>query len=123
MLNKLANKLARVLIRGNHTGPAARVSNKCNRSNRPKVARLTGVVCAGLAAAGVLLLANTALAQSFNKPGNILIADQFNNRVIEVSPAGNVVWSFGLDHTSATRVWLSSSVPIVLSVYSRGLVS
>ena len=95
MLNKLANKLARVLIRGNHTGPAARVSNKCNRSNRPKVARLTGVVCAGLAAAGVLLLANTALAQSFNKPGNILIADQFNNRVIEVSPAGNVVWSFG----------------------------
>jgi hypothetical protein len=29
-------------------------------------------------------------------PGNILIADQFNNRVIEVDPAGQIVWSFGL---------------------------
>jgi len=32
----------------------------------------------------------------FNTPGNILIADQFNNRVIEADPAGNIVWSFGL---------------------------
>jgi len=32
----------------------------------------------------------------FNRPGNILIADQFNNRVIEVDPAGNILWSFGL---------------------------
>ena len=32
----------------------------------------------------------------FNKKGNILIADQFNNRVIETDPAGNIVWSFGL---------------------------
>jgi hypothetical protein len=36
------------------------------------------------------------LSLSFNKPGNILIADQFNNRVIEASPNGNIVWSFGL---------------------------
>jgi hypothetical protein len=28
--------------------------------------------------------------------GNILIADQFNNRVIEADPAGNIVWQFGL---------------------------
>ena len=35
-------------------------------------------------------------AQGFNRPGNILIADQFNNRVIEVDPWGNIVWSFGL---------------------------
>src|SRR5258708_30568169 len=27
---------------------------------------------------------------------NILIADQFNNRVIEADPAGNIVWQFGL---------------------------
>jgi hypothetical protein len=59
------------------------------------------VVWAVLAAAGVLLLANTALAQShklsrgFNKRGNILIADQFNNRVIETDTAGNILWSFG----------------------------
>ncbi len=33
---------------------------------------------------------------SFNTPGNVLITDQFNNRVIEVNPAtDNIVWSFG----------------------------
>jgi outer membrane protein assembly factor BamB len=32
----------------------------------------------------------------FDQPGNILIADQFNNRVIEVGPTGNIIWSFGL---------------------------
>src|SRR5260370_696153 len=31
----------------------------------------------------------------FNQPGNILITDQFNNRVIEIDPAGNIVWQFG----------------------------
>lgn len=31
-----------------------------------------------------------------NQPGNLLISDQFNNRVIEIDPAGNIVWSFGL---------------------------
>jgi len=34
--------------------------------------------------------------RGFNQPGNILIADQFNNRVIEADPAGHIVWSFGL---------------------------
>jgi outer membrane protein assembly factor BamB len=32
----------------------------------------------------------------FNVPGNVLISDQFNNRVIEVNPCtGDIVWSFG----------------------------
>ena len=31
----------------------------------------------------------------FNTPGNILIADQFNNRVIEIDPVGLIVWHFG----------------------------
>jgi hypothetical protein len=31
----------------------------------------------------------------FNRRGNILIADQFNNRVIETDPAGNIVFQFG----------------------------
>jgi outer membrane protein assembly factor BamB len=31
----------------------------------------------------------------FNALGNILISDQFNNRVVEVSPDGHVVWTFG----------------------------
>ena len=33
---------------------------------------------------------------AFNQPGNLLITDQFNNRVIEVDAATkNIVWSFG----------------------------
>jgi len=59
--------------------------------------------CAGiLAAAGLLALAGTVPAagikpgREFNERGNILIADQFNNRVIEISPDGEIVWSFGL---------------------------
>jgi hypothetical protein len=32
----------------------------------------------------------------FNQPGNLLITDQFNNRVIEISPlTKQIVWSFG----------------------------
>jgi outer membrane protein assembly factor BamB len=31
----------------------------------------------------------------FNAPGNLLISDQFNNRVIEVAPDGHIVWTFG----------------------------
>jgi hypothetical protein len=31
----------------------------------------------------------------FNRHGNILITDQFNNRVIEIDPAGDIVWHFG----------------------------
>jgi len=31
----------------------------------------------------------------FNQSGNILITDQFNNRVIEIDHAGNIVWQFG----------------------------
>jgi hypothetical protein len=34
--------------------------------------------------------------KEFNTPGNILISDQFNNRVIEVNPANHgIVWHFG----------------------------
>jgi hypothetical protein len=51
------------------------------------------------AAAGAVGVANT--------PGNVLIADQFNNRVIETDPVGNIVWSFGLgpnDFTSRSVI-------------------
>ncbi len=39
---------------------------------------------------------------SFNTPGNVLITDQFNNRVIEVNPSTNeIVWSFGSNDPTA----------------------
>lgn len=31
----------------------------------------------------------------FNRTGNILISDQYNNRVIEIDTSGRIVWSFG----------------------------
>jgi len=45
----------------------------------------------------VLACAVAATAGEFyNKNGNILIADQFNNRVLEVDPQTNeIIWSFG----------------------------
>ncbi|HEY1786624.1 MAG TPA: hypothetical protein VGJ73_00645 [Verrucomicrobiae bacterium] len=53
--------------------------------------------------AAIVLLAATAGATAvelpgfdFNRPGDILIADQFNNRVIEARPDGRIVWQFGL---------------------------
>jgi uncharacterized protein (UPF0248 family) len=46
----------------------------------------------------VALLLGTAIkgqSGKFNQPGNILITDQFNNRVIEIDPEGNIVWRWG----------------------------
>ena len=37
----------------------------------------------------------------FNTPGNVLVSDQFNNRIIEINPATNsIVWSFGSNNAS-----------------------
>ena len=49
------------------------------------------------AAAASRAVARPALAaeSGFNEPGNIVVADQFNNRVVEVDPAGHIVWQFG----------------------------
>jgi len=50
------------------------------------------VLCAGVFCG----LSAHAQGPHFNTKGNILIADQFNNRVIEVDPDNNnVVWQFG----------------------------
>ena len=57
---------------------------------------------AALTAVGIMALASAASADNmklnrgFNENGNILIADQFNNRVIETDTAGKIIWSFGL---------------------------
>ena len=65
----------------------------------------------GVVAATALLVATTisirpvGVAASerghFNDPGNLLITDQFNNRVVEVNPETRaVVWSFGSGNPS-----------------------
>jgi hypothetical protein len=56
------------------------------------------VLAGGLAAAGICAVALAAgnPRSEFNRPGNILIADQFNNRVIEVTPNGDIIWQFGI---------------------------
>jgi hypothetical protein len=51
-----------------------------------------------LAACFLLAISVSLLAQGngFNTKGNILIADQFNNRVVEVNPDNHqIVWQFG----------------------------
>ncbi len=57
----------------------------------------TAIVLASGAVA-VIAVASAApggSAGGFNKPGDILIADQFNNRVIEINQHHQVVWQFG----------------------------
>jgi outer membrane protein assembly factor BamB len=80
-------------------------------SNESNV-RKTGVASAALVVVSSLLVLSAFLALSvtvsaaatsspasfegFNQPGNVLITDQFNNRVIEVNPlTKDIVWSFG----------------------------
>ena len=55
---------------------------------------LAGVLIA-LAALWVGAAAAKAAPMGFNQKGNVLIADQFNNRVIEVARDGRIVWHFG----------------------------
>ncbi|HXR03308.1 MAG TPA: hypothetical protein VN836_01200 [Verrucomicrobiae bacterium] len=72
-----------------------------------KVPWSIGAAGSALALAGVLAVTSTAsagsLSRNFNRPGNILIADQFNNRVIEADPSGKIVWQFGLGPNDFSR--------------------
>ena len=65
--------------------------------------RLGRVSALGLVA---LALIGTASAQAdpahYNQPGNLLIADQFNNRVIEIDAAGHIIWQFGIGPNDVT---------------------
>jgi len=54
------------------------------------------VVAAGVSAQVPALTPDSLPNKGFNKHGNILIADQFNNRVIEVETNGDIIWQFGL---------------------------
>ena len=60
----------------------------------------TAVVLAGLGTTGLTAAASAATGHpshpaGFNHQGDILIADQFNNRVIEINSHHQVVWHFG----------------------------
>jgi hypothetical protein len=74
-----------------------------------------GRIAAAVFIAGVFFLPGTpSLGQisEFNQPGNYLIADQFNNRVIEVGPHGNIVWQFGrgpADFSSASIIGVNDA--------------
>jgi len=60
--------------------------------------RLAGagiVALVALAVMAALALPAGAAASGFNQNGNVLIADQFNNRVIELARNGHIVWHFG----------------------------
>src|SRR5215472_10570372 len=59
-----------------------------------------------VAAVAFACLPGMSAGGQFNTPGHILITDQFNNRVIEIDPAGTIVWSFGSGHgnTSAGAI-------------------
>jgi hypothetical protein len=61
--------------------------------------KLSGNLLKSVCITSVLFLcciSGLAKGNRFNTPGNILIADQFNNRVIEVDRHGNIIWQFGL---------------------------
>lgn len=65
---------------------------------RGKWLTLTAATFTGLSlamAAPALAAPGAGSASGFNRPGNILIADQFNNRVVEVDRDHHVVWQFG----------------------------
>ena len=65
-----------------------------------------GPLVALVAAVTFACLPSMSAGGQFNAPGNILITDQFNNRVIEIDPDGAIVWSFGSGHgnTSAGAI-------------------
>jgi sugar lactone lactonase YvrE len=49
----------------------------------------------GLAALAATPVVAGSVSPEFDKPGNILITDQFNNRVIEIDRHKKIVWQFG----------------------------
>ena len=64
--------------------------------NRRTVATVLGSLSAAMVLSVGVLCADDGGGGGFNRPGNVLITDQFNNRVIEVNPQTHaIVWSFG----------------------------
>ena len=102
MRNNCLARMARGLPRVNKFSGRGRLRRKQRQvlksGLRRRVTGLVGILMAvaALLSAGLVSAQSLLLNAHFNTPGDILIADQFNNRVIEVTPAGKIVWSFGL---------------------------
>ena len=60
------------------------------------------VALALIGATGVSIPVSAHGHGEFNHEGNILVADQFNNRVIEIDRDHNVVWQFGVGPNDVT---------------------
>jgi hypothetical protein len=103
-LPKMSRKSLRINVNHNSNPADDRRHDWARRLSRA-LNSVAGIFSLACAAGAFLLAANSASAQffglnpAFNQDGNILISDQFNNRVIEADPAGDIVWSFGLGPT------------------------
>lgn len=60
--------------------------------------RASAAVVAGMVLS--VLSASVGLASGFNTPGDLVIADQFNHRIIEINAQHQIVWSFGSGNPS-----------------------
>jgi len=76
-----------------HVGPGRRSVGGIGR--RQTVALALAVVSAALLTVVAVAAAQTVKVAGFNKASDILISDQYNNRVIELNKVGTIVWQFG----------------------------
>ncbi|MDQ6818645.1 MAG: hypothetical protein M3018_14760, partial [Actinomycetota bacterium] len=59
------------------------------------MSKFLGVAVAALVLGVAAVPATAGSERGFNHRGHILIADQFNNRVVEINAHHQIVWSFG----------------------------
>jgi hypothetical protein len=79
--------------------------------------------CAAMATGLVVAANDNPLPDGFNKLGNYLIADQFNNRVIEIDQKGNIVWQFGIgpdDFSSSSILGVNDSERVGINTLMAG---
>src|ERR1700730_10813771 len=94
-----------IRTRGSPVTPPARLPGRGSGEENSmhahsRIIRAVGIVAAMLTATGGSLIATATVSGAseqggVNNPGNVLIADQFNNRVVEVDRDHRVVWHFG----------------------------
>jgi hypothetical protein len=72
-----------------------------NQGSRSARILFAALFVAVLSVPTVAVASRTNNHGGFNQPGNMLVTDQFNNRVIEIDPhSRTIVWSFGSNNPS-----------------------